>query len=49
MGHVTEPERHLTQAQREYDSHPELRELLTRAAESSTIRRSRQRGVDRAT
>jgi len=32
-----------TEAQREYDSDPELRELLTRAAESSTIRRARWR------
>jgi len=38
-----------TAAQREYDADPELRELLTRATASPTIRRSRRRGADRAT
>jgi hypothetical protein len=37
------PTRVVTEAQREYDSHPELRDLLTRAAASSTVRRRRER------
>jgi len=37
-----------TEAQREYDADPELRELLTRAAASPTIRRARRVIDDRA-
>ena len=33
----------VTDAQLEYDGDPELQALLTRAAQSSTVRRSRQR------
>lgn len=33
----------VTNAQLEYDGDPELRALLSRAAQSSTVRRSRQR------
>lgn len=33
----------VTEAQREYDTDPELRALLERAAASPTIRRARQR------
>ncbi len=48
-GPMTEPERDpRTEAQREYDGDPELRELLTRAARSPTVRRAR-RVDDRAT
>ncbi len=40
---MTEPERDpRTEAQREYDSNRELRELLTRAARSPTVRRVRR-------
>lgn len=33
----------LTEAQREYDTNPELRALLTRAAKSPTVHRARRR------
>jgi len=33
----------VSEAQHEYDSDPELRELLARATAASTVRRSRQR------
>lgn len=33
----------VSEAQLEYDSHPELRELLARAAKSPTVKRSYQR------
>jgi hypothetical protein len=33
----------VTQAQAEYDADPELRSLLTRAAHSGTVRRTRKR------
>jgi hypothetical protein len=33
----------VTEAQREYDTSPELRELLARATSSPTVRRQRQR------
>ncbi len=50
MGLMTEPERDpRTEAQREYDANPALRELLTRAASSPTIRSARRRGADRTT
>jgi len=40
---MTEPERDpRPEAQREYDSDPELRELMTRAARSPTVRRVRR-------
>ncbi len=38
----------LTEAQREYDSDPELRELLSRATSSPAVRRARHSN-DRAT
>jgi hypothetical protein len=40
---LLQPASVLTDAQLEYDGDPELRALLTRAAQSSTGRRSRQR------
>jgi len=40
---LLEPAQVVTEAQREYDSDPELRELLTRATASPTIRRARRR------
>lgn len=40
---LLQPARIITEAQQEYDSDPELRNLLTRAAASSTVRRTRQR------
>jgi len=44
MGLMTEPELSpRTTAQREYDTDPALRELLTRAEASPTIRRARRR------
>lgn len=40
---MTEPEREpRTTAQREYDTDPTLRELLTRAARSPTVHRARR-------
>lgn len=38
-----QPSRIITEAQQEYASDPELRDLLTGAAASSTVRRTRQR------
>jgi len=40
---LLQPARVLTEAQAEYDSDPELRDLLARAAKSPTVRRTRQR------
>lgn len=40
---LLQPARVVTEAQAEYDSNPELRELLTRTAKAPTVRRSRQR------
>lgn len=40
---LLQPARIVTDAQHEYDSDPELRDLLGRAAASATVRRSRQR------
>lgn len=40
---LLEPARIVSEAQAEYDATPELRELLTRAAGSGTVRRQRER------
>jgi hypothetical protein len=40
---LLQPARIVTDAQQEYDTTPELRDLLTRATASSTIRRARKR------
>src|SRR5450759_1402035 len=40
---LLQPASAVTDAQLEYDGDPELRALLARAAQSSTVRRSRQR------
>lgn len=40
---LLQPARIVTDAQQEYDSNPELRDLLARAAASPTVRRPRQR------
>ena len=40
---LLQPARVVTDAQQEYDSDPELRDLLARAAASPTVRRTRQR------
>lgn len=40
---LLQPARVVVEAQVEYDSNPELRSLLTRAAESTTVRRARNR------
>ena len=40
---LLQPARIVTEAQLEYDSDPELRDLLARAAGTSTVRRARQR------
>lgn len=40
---LLQPARVVTEAQLEYDSNPELRDLLARAAAAPTVRRSRQR------
>jgi hypothetical protein len=40
---LLQPARVVTDAQLEYDGNPELRELLARAAESSTVHRTRRR------
>ncbi|EUA13843.1 hypothetical protein I553_6962 [Mycobacterium xenopi 4042] len=40
---LLQPARVVTDAQHEYDSNPELRELLSRAAASPTVRRARKR------
>ncbi len=42
-GSLLQPVRVVTEAQREYDGDPELRELLNRATASPTVRRARQR------
>lgn len=40
---LLQPARVVTAAQAEYDSEPELRDLLARAAQSPTVRRRRTR------
>lgn len=40
---LLQPARIVTDAQHEYDSDPELRDLLARAAASPTVRRTRRR------
>jgi hypothetical protein len=40
---LLQPARVVTDAQLEYDGNPELRELLARAAESSTVHQTRRR------
>ena len=40
---LLQPARIVTDAQHDYDSDPELRDLLARAAASPTVRRARQR------
>ena len=40
---LLQPASVVTDAQQAYDAAPELRALLTRAAQSSTVRRSRRR------
>lgn len=40
---LLQPARVVTDAQAEYDSDPELRALLARASQSSTVRRGRTR------
>jgi hypothetical protein len=40
---LLQPARVITEAQAEYDSDPELRDLLARAAQSATVRRRRTR------
>ncbi len=40
---LLQPARVVTEAQHEYDSDPELQDLLARAAASTTVRRTRQR------
>jgi hypothetical protein len=40
---LLEPARVVTEAQLEYDNDPELRELLSRASQSPTVRRTRAR------
>lgn len=40
---LLEPARIVTEAQFEYDSDPELRDLLSRALHSPTVRRRRER------
>ena len=40
---LLQPARVVTEAQHEYDSHPELRELLSRATAAPTVRRARRR------
>jgi hypothetical protein len=40
---LLQPARVVTEAQHEYDDDPELRELLSRAATSPTVRRARRR------
>ncbi len=39
---LLQPARVITEAQHEYDSDPELRELLSRATSSPTVRRPRR-------
>lgn len=40
LGGQPQPARIVTDAQQEYDSNPELRDLLARAAASPTVRRA---------
>lgn len=40
---LLQPARVVTEAQHEYDTDPELRDLLARASQSSTVRRTRRR------
>jgi hypothetical protein len=40
---LLQPARIVTEAQADYDNDPELRALLTRAAKSPTVRRTRKR------
>lgn len=40
---LLQPARVVAEAQHEYDSDPELKDLLARATASSTVRRTRQR------
>lgn len=40
---LLQPARIVTDAQQEYDTDPELRDLLTRATASPTVRRARNR------
>jgi hypothetical protein len=40
---LLQPARVVSEAQLEYDTNPELRELLARTAQAPTVRRSRQR------
>ena len=40
---LLQPARVVTEAQHEYDSDPELRELLSRATAAPTVRRARRR------
>ena len=43
---LLQPARVVTEAQHEYDTHPELQELLSRAAASRTVRRTRRRRAE---
>jgi hypothetical protein len=40
---LLQPAKVVTEAQAEYDTNPELRRLLSEAAQSQTVRRSRKR------
>ena len=40
---LLQPARVVTEAQLEYDTDPELRDLLARASDSATVQRQRQR------
>ena len=40
---LLQPARIVTEAQQEYDTNPDLRDLLAKAAASPTVRRTRQR------
>lgn len=40
---LLQPARVISEAQAEYDSNPELRDLITRTAQAPTVRRTRQR------
>lgn len=43
---LLQPARLVSEAQHEYDTDPELRELLARAAGSGTVRRTRRRRAE---
>jgi len=43
---LLQPARIVTEAQYEYDSDPELREMLARAAATRTVRRTRRRRAE---